>query len=250
MSLKLKDSELKSILAEVETELTGLFKAEDDNLEGTDPAVEDPAEVSAAPVDEAAEGSPVEASPGDESASVPAEDVPGEESPEMDGDEIDPEELQAEYAELPIEALKAHYMAAKAALFEAMGASGEGTEESAPPAAPPVEAAPAMKSETSVAKSEPMNAKIAELESQLDLMAKAINLGFGTPVRKAITSVNYVPKGGDVPVEKELSKSEIKEKIRSVLRTGKLSKSQEDMLFSYSIGNTSYDNIKDLLDIK
>jgi len=95
--------------------------------------------------------------------------------------------------------------------------------------------------------------KIADLEKQIELMAKAVELSLGTPVRKAITSVAHIPRAtGDAPQaeEKKLSKAEVQAKIRTAVASGKLTKSQKDQLFSYAVGNVEFDAVKDLLEVK
>lgn len=316
--MKLKDSELKSILAEVEEEIASLLKSEGDAIrlakgdgdedEGSDPSADSaPTEGSETPSEEASEPAPGEGAPPvdaapdasatdpsaspapDASASPdgsPAPDASAD--PAADAGPVDPAALQAEYAKLPPEELKMHYMAAKAALFELMGA-GAGPDASASPAPSPSPAPtaspspapaaspspspapvppPAMKAEVpATMKNNPANGgtesaavpdaikkseeKVAELEKQVELMAKALEVAIGTPVRKAVTSVAHVPRTEEpaAPAQ-ELSKSEVKDRIRKAVSSGKLSKSQKDLLFSYGLGNASFDQVKDLLGVK
>jgi hypothetical protein len=314
--MKLKDSELKAILAEVETEIATLLKSEgdalrlakgdgDDKNEGSDPsATSAPAEGTPAPGQGAppAEGAP-DASATDPSASPdappaeassPAPDAPPADGsapapdaapadPAMDAGPVDPAALQAEYSKLPPEELKAHYMAAKSALFELMGAGAASPDASAVPAASPSPSPapaaspspspapvppPALKAEVPASiKKVPANGgteqaaipdaikkseeKVADLEKQIELMAQALDLALGTPMRKAVTSVNHIPRTEDPkPQAKELSKSEIKDKVRTAVGSGKLTKSQKDLLFSYALGNVDFAQVKDLLEVK
>jgi hypothetical protein len=318
--MKLKNSELKSILAEVETEIESLLKGEADALkkakddsEGSDdssggdsapaadaspaddagsapeasasaPAPEAPAPDASATTPEAS-GSPAP----EASASAPAEASAPAGDPAAAAAPADPEALKAEYAKLSPEELKAHYMAAKAALFEMMGAAGgAGPEASAPapapaPAAPPAgpEASasapvppPAMKAEVpasmkkvpangdalkdqspavpdAIKKSE-KDAEVEDLKQQVELLAKAVDLALGTPVRKAITSVAHIPRTEEPAKTENVSPNspEVKEKIRKAIGSGKLSKSQKDKIFSYTLGNIGFDQVKDLLETK
>ncbi len=305
--MKLKDSELKSILAEVETEIASLLKSEGDALKK---AKDDGDDAESAPADSSApaEGSaPAEASAPDASASpeasapapeAPAPDMSAAPAPEASAPAADPaaeasapadpEALKAEYSKLDPESLKAHYMAAKAALFEMMGAAGAGgppgaeasapAPMAAPPAGPEASASappPALKAELkdvpatakldnaggsggkaavpddvkALGKSE-KDIEVEDLKAQVELLAKAVDLALGTPVRKAVTSVAHLPKTEETAPTKELSKSEVQEKIKKAMAGGKLTKNQKDSLFSYTLGNTEFDQIKDLLEVK
>lgn len=103
---------------------------------------------------------------------------------------------------------------------------------------------------SSIQKSEEA-AEIADLKAQVELLTKAVDLSLRTPMRKAITSVAHIAKSEDAAeAPKALSKSEIQGKISSAMGSGKLSKAQKDQLFSYSMGNASLDEVKDILGIK
>jgi hypothetical protein len=155
--MKLKDSELKAILAEAQKELTDLLKSEQGALkkaaeespgepEGS-AAAGGPPEASGAeagsPPPPATEGAP-EASATDPSASPAPEGSPemsaspeASAAPAEESGPMDPEALKAEFAQMDPETLKVYYMAVKQALFEKMGAGQGGPEASAPPMAPP-----------------------------------------------------------------------------------------------------------------
>lgn len=242
-------------------------------------------EGSAPPMEGSPEGSAPP--PGPEGAPPGMEGSPeGSADPAMGGGPIDPEALKAEYMQLPPEELKMHYMAAKEAMLQVTGSFGgaspgpgapPGPETSAgpapggpgpgaPPPGPP--GAPALKAEVpSSMKSNPANggtqsaavpdaikkseARIVDLEQQVDLMAKALELTLATPVRKAITQVSHIPKTDESkPASTELSKSEIQSKIRSAMSGGKLNKAEKDQLFSYTLGNLGFDQIAGILDKK
>lgn len=290
--MKITETQIKNLLTELENEVDDLVKSEkktlkkaegDEEGEGAPemaPEGSAPAPEGSAP---AGEGAP-DMAPPDEGAGM-APEAEGAPAPEMGMEDpaaagpVDPEALKAEYSKLAPEELKAHYMAAKAALFEAMGAAGgapEGAapagppamggapEMGAPPAGPPAGmppegSAPAMKAEIPAdMKNNPANggsekaavpdaikkseAMVVELQAQVDLMAKALEMSLSTPVRKAMTGFSYVPQ-----TEQALSKSEIQGRINKALAKGELSKSQKDKLLSYSLGNLKFDEIKDLV---
>lgn len=149
--MKIKDSELKNILAEVEAELVGILKdtsadlrkaaGEDDG--GSDEGGSEGGEGSAPASEGASEGggeAPVAATAPESSApaegsAAPEASAPAPDAamgdPAMDAGPVDPEALKAEYAKLAPEELKMHYLAAKAALFEAMGAADAAGPEAA-----------------------------------------------------------------------------------------------------------------------
>lgn len=172
--IEIEKDQLDAIVAEVGNELVSMLKSEQSALakaadedapaeesEGSSgPASPPPAEDSA-PVDE---GSAPEAPPAEGSA-PPAADAAAapEGSPEHEAGEIEPaptvEQLQAEYAKLPPEDLKMHYLAAKSALMAAMGAEQGAPAPGAPPAAPPAPPAP----EASAPAAPPMGKKEVKL---------------------------------------------------------------------------------------
>ena len=314
---KIKDNvDVAAILREVSEEIDAALQAEATGLrksagepENTPPFEETPgapapgaAEVSS-PGDASATGpspdvsaSP-EASPDDGSASPSPDDgsSPAPEDPAADQGMMDPAQLQVEYMKLPPELLKAHYMAAKAALFELMGAAQGASPSpdagsmpppgaSPSPSPSPAPVPPAMKAEVPASikdipataemkpgegggkdavpgdikplgKSE-KDAKIEELEAQsadqakqIELLAKAVELAMGTPVRKAITTVSAVPKGGTAPEKAEApSKDAVRGQIRKAMSSGKLNKNEKDKIFSYTLGNTDFSEIAQILE--
>lgn len=186
-NLPVSDQELTTILAELENDLGAYLAATNEKLSkareedgtpspgmgsassspssasgGEGPSASAPAGSPSAPGSSPVEGAPAEAPPAAPTASpemgaegapaegMPGEGVPGEGAPAgepgMEGP-VDPAALEAEYAKLPPEELKAHYLAAKAALFSVMGGQDQGAPppEAAPsaPAAPPASPAPA-----------------------------------------------------------------------------------------------------------
>lgn len=136
------NDELEELLSDVRKEIVGLLKSEEKSLAKAHPgqelSSEAPSDESAtkpeeggsdAPADESGppDGPPDEGSGPPMDASAPPDD--GSAPPDGSGDpgadqSMDPQALQAEYSQLPIEALQAHYMACKEALFAAMSGGG------------------------------------------------------------------------------------------------------------------------------
>lgn len=303
----MKDSELKNILKEVEDTFAKMVSDEQAKLSkavGDDEGVDEGggAEASAGPAPEASaeeagapEGAPVEASAG--GAPAPEASAPGPEAAPADpaadvggpGQVPDLEALKAEYVKVgqaDPEALKAHFMAAKAAVFELMGGDqGAGPDAGAPApdagaGGPPPEASaaaappPALKAEVPASmKKVPANgglkeqapavpdaikkslsekdAQIGDLSKQVELLTKAVELSIsgGQPQRKAVTGLDYLKKSENEP-KKAATPESIKAAISKAVRGGKLTKSQRDSLFSYTLGNTTFDEIKGLLDLQ
>ena len=298
MGLKIKDSDVKKILAEVETEIGALLKSEKDRLakaaEGSpserpeesappaSPAGPEETAPVAPPVDSAApagppaspEGAPVDGAP-------PADGAPAD--PAADAGPVDPQQLMAEYAKLPPEELKVHYMACKAAIAQVMGADPDAASAGAPPdasasasASPagPAAASPAPLAQAEVpanggkivpaAKSEPaadgaplakaedrvkeLEAIVADQNSTVERLAKAVDKFLGQPVRKAITGTDFGPRAGSQA--QEPSKAEVDAKLKEVISAGKLSKSDSERVIAYSMGHVGYDQIKDLIEKK
>lgn len=151
---RLKDSELKALLAEVEQEIGGLIRAEGLSKGEGSPPIEESTPGEASPgVAPGAEGSA--ASP--EASAVPPGEAPGDISPAMGGEEAPVDgaapgqeqevDLKSEYLKLgqeDPEALKEHYLACVEALQQILGqGQGQPGAEAAPPAGPPAGAAPA-----------------------------------------------------------------------------------------------------------
>lgn len=164
MSLRIKDSQVKAILAEVEAEIGSLLKSETDRLAKA--AEETPGEGSPSPEASASAGPSASAPPGPEDTSSPAAPPMGDPSaapmdpsaapmdpsappadgsapvdPAADAGPVDPQALLEEYAKLPPEELKVHYMACKAAIAQVMGADPDAAGAGAPPSPSPAPAA-------------------------------------------------------------------------------------------------------------
>ena len=186
--------------------------------------------------------------------------------------------LVAEYSKLPPEELKMHMLAAKEALMNVMGGD-VGSEEPAAPAAPAPMAPPAAPPgpEASMSASAPPTLKgemkadakanggpvpgmgKTEKDVALEALQKTVNdqadaLGklvqtvefvLGQPQRKAVTSVGFIPKTEDAP--KALSKSEVNDKLVTITKSPKLSKSDRELINEYCLGNLSVEKIEHLL---
>ncbi len=311
-----KENELRDLLAAVETDIVAMVKSEKEKLSKAHPGEEDSSEV---PADQSATSAPSDApasppasadagTPPDASASAPPSDgppasaAPGGDAPPAPGADAsagggdpaadqsaDPAALEAEYGKLPLEDLKAHYLACKSALFALMGgaqdpaaAGGEPPPPAAPdasappppaapPAAPPASpsAPPALKAELpatteaanggKITKSE-KDVKIENLETLLAKSDKGINDLLDvvtklveTPVRKAITSIDHIARPGSeiAPAGdvSALSKSEIKARLKKVIPD--LKKSDRDLVYAYDVGTIGADKIAHLIkDVK
>ncbi len=160
---EISEQQLQNIITEVNSELENMFKSEhlakarpgeetpgegQEDSSKTDPAGEntdsasaspDPASASpdaagsdsAPPADDASA-----APPGDDGSAPPADGSAPGGDPAADTGPIDPQQLMAEYAQLPPEDLKAHYLACKEALIQVLGAPGADAGSAAPPADP------------------------------------------------------------------------------------------------------------------
>ncbi len=79
------------------------------------------------------------------------------------------------------------------------------------------------------------DAKYVEMEQKLELMAKAVNLVLGQPVRKAITGISHLPKNDGTTQDKSevtLTKSEITAKLKG-LDYAKLTKHDRTAINNY-----------------
>lgn len=154
------EQELDSILNELENDLGEYLASTQNRLakareeDGSAPS----ASAGGSPSASASAGSPSASAPGAEAPEAPSaggEAPPAAPSPEgaapspeaapadpaADAGPVDPAALEQEYAKLPPEELKAHYLAAKAALFAVMGAGGP--DAGGAPGAPGAGAPPA-----------------------------------------------------------------------------------------------------------
>lgn len=316
-NIRLTDPELESILAEVERDLAVVLKSEQDKLQKAQEDGDGDDKGSAPPSDGGSDDASASAPPSDDSGSAPPEasspDASAGGPPPADAASasadpaaadgsagpMDMDSLKAEYASLPPEELKMHYLACKQALLEVMqqgAGAGASPDPSAPPGAspspdagspppgPPAGAAspspsappgppaapmspspspdqppPAMKGEMKaspangggkpkMAKSEDeKDAKIADLEQQVTLLAKAVDLALATPQRKAVTSVGFLAKTEDKPADKQLSRDDIKARLSEVAKRPNLAKSDRDLINKFCVGTADASAIAHLL---
>lgn len=295
-NLKVSDAELKGILHELETDLSKYLKdtqsaklskaREEDGSPSPGLSGSPSADPSASVAPSAGEGaaapdaspmgaSPEGAPPSEGGSEMPPEEaaegeMPPEEGAPAEGDPaaeqgIDPQALEAEYAQLPIEELKAHYLAAKSALFQMMGQGQQGAgapppaagpsagaPPMAPPAGPSAGAPPAFKAEMP----SDGNGKIEgfgkseadDLRAQLATMAKVVNLLAGQPVQKAVTGLTYMGKSEPVEDTKVvLSQQEVTAKLNVLTRDPSLKKSDRERITGYYEGTVNVSAIADLL---
>lgn len=90
----------------------------------------------------------------------------------------------------------------------------------------------------------------AALQMQLDQLTKAVEIIAGTPIRKAVTSVDYVPRGESPKAESKLSKAEVTAKLSDVTRNPELKKSDRELINAYYDGKVKLDKIEHLLNSK
>jgi uncharacterized coiled-coil protein SlyX len=280
--MKLNKTQMDQLLAQVTDDIAELLKSED--LSKADPGEQAPAE-------ETPEGSSAEPqAPGPEASASPEDDgqIPpgspegpeaspeGQDAPQDPSTEqqVTPEVLQAEYAKLDVEELKMHFLAAKAALAQALG--GQDPEQGQAPAPGPEASAPAPGPEASAGppQGDPMMGKkefggegnggkiskaesierdlkelkksltdkdltIATMEEQLGKLVEGFQKILTQPMRKAVTSVQsmqFVGKPGSEtnPIQ-GLSKAEIIQKLNEATRSDTLTKSDRDLINKFVV---------------
>lgn len=311
-NVKVSSQELDAILNELESDLNGLLADTQNRLAkareedgspspgmgsasagspsasaGGPPAPEGAPEGGAPEAAPSAEGAPPAGEPGMEGAAPGAEGgmgAPEGAAPGAEGDPaaaggagMDPQALEAEYAQLPLEELKAHYLAAKAALFAAMQGGGADAGAGAPPAgpeagAPPGAGAPAPSpapSPSASAGAPPMamsegkavagvsqsgnggqvtkKSEAQLLQEQVDALTKIVSAFVNKPMQKAVTGANYVAKSEGEPVRKSLSNAEVTAKLSELTRNPDLKKSDRDAINRYYEGAVKIDAIEHLL---
>jgi hypothetical protein len=93
------------------------------------------------------------------------------------------------------------------------------------------------------------------MEKDLATLSKALELAIGQPQRKAVTGIEYVRRAAPAPEVEQpavtdpstLSKSDLNLKLRQMVRSGKLSKSQMENVSKFSEGGMkNLDLVKDL----
>lgn len=178
--------------------------------------------------------------------------------------EVSVESLQAEYEGMPLDQQKMHLLALKAAMMKAMmdqeaappagavppgapqGAPPVAPPEAAPPVAPPAAPPPVQKSDPAIFSTlEALKKSVEDLQKSVKEKDEIIS-GFGKAVeglkgvivsqRKAVTSVASLAKSEPAQVDLSgLTKEKVTQKLSEVAM-GKLSKSDRDLIVSYSVG--------------
>lgn len=188
------------------------------------------------------------------------------------------------------EELKNHYLACKAALFALMGAGADASAAapaapgappagpaSPPPMAPPIaspspDAPPAMKSEKSAGgmpttteaanggqgmmksendKIKGLTEKLAKQEEAMASLLTVVTTMVETPVRKGITSIEYLAKTEDEKSGKDsdlskLPKAEVKARLRQAAEKP-LRKSDRDLINAFDLGRVGVEKIAHLI---
>lgn len=236
---------------------------------------------SAPPAPDASASAP----PADASAAPPADGSAPGGDPAAQAGPIDPQQLMAEYTKLSPEDLKLHYLACKEALVQVLGAAGGDPSASAPPAgpsAPPAAASapppppaasappapdasgPTIKAEIPAGKEMPSDKKaigenplhkaeidglktqLAQQETVMSTLVKAVKTVLEAPLRKSITSVADITVPAKIDVT-ALSRAEIRAKLNTVAQSTTLSKSDRDLIVGFDVGTVKADKVAHLL---
>ncbi len=274
------DKELKSLIENVAADIGTLLKAETvakvgegeeteaektPDVSSTSPAEPSVSpEASSAPPPAEPSAAPPEAPPADASMAPPADAPPTPEAsapadPAAQGGEVDADALAQEYSQLPVEELKAHYLACKAALAGKLAQDGsaapEGSAPQAPPMAPPGADAGgpppmAMKSEKVDAEIEGLKKSLIDAqelikrqESAMIDLTKAVTLAVKAPLQKAITFSDDI----GTPAVKELTKDEVRRQLSTAAKRSDLKKSDRTLIDQWTVGSIGTDKIKHLL---
>lgn len=175
--------------------------------------------------------------------------VPPELMEEEEVEEYTLEELEADYAKLPLEDLKMHYLAAKKAMAMAMEEEGheEPDGDEMMPMKQEKKMGMGMNMGKSMKKAEPSIsfAKFQKMENKLSLMQKAIEKIAALPLsRKAITDTSSIKKSEG---SKSFTYQEMTQKLREVAATP-LSKNDRELINGYYLGTVDPIKLSHLLD--
>lgn len=185
------------------------------------------ASASASPADASAGGPPAAA---DGSAPPDASAAPGGDAgadPAAQQGPIDPAQLAAEYAQMPLEDLKAHYYALKEVLFQATGAAGgDGSASAAPADASAAAGAPPAPGPDASASAAPA------IKAEIPSGDKLSNPG---------------PANGEDAAKlhkAEPTRAEVRAQLRQVVadRGTKLSKSERNAIINFDLGRVKMDD--------
>lgn len=233
-TFQINDEQLKQVYEEILSDLQKLSKAEEekeDKKEKEDKEKEKEMPETHEKADELHQES--------EDSDEKLHDVLEDEEGEGEGEETYSfEELKEDYANLPLETLKLHYLAAKEAIAHKMGEKTEADEEMMHKS----QKKAVKKSEASVEK-----AKLQKMEKQMSLMQKSLEKIVSLPLgRKAITEASALQKNETAP--KQLSKSEVMSKLRSLAASPTLAKSDRELINQFCLGTIELSKVTHLLD--
>ena len=226
--------------------------------EGSEPSPEPSAEPSPEPSASAGppEGPPAEGVPADDGAAPPPGGPEG--APPEGGGAPSVEELVQLFSQLPDDQFENYFMAIQqvAEMKQGGGASpdaGAGAPPpgpSAAPAGPPPGGAP-------MAMSEHDKAEIEGLKKSVKLLTDALETVTNAPLRKSVTrfenGIAYIPYQDGVKVSegkplkkslKELTKSEIHERLKEVTADPKLAKSDRELINGYYARSVGVDKLE------
>jgi hypothetical protein len=313
MALEIDEAALDGILDQVSEELAPILKSEAQKLnkEESGPPEESSGSASASGEGSASasgggEGGPPPPPGADASAGAPPADAsaspagappagppgasPSPAAPAASpsaGMPTDPAQMAQMVAQMPPEAVKALYLAAKQALFAAQppaapdmsaapGAPPADASAGAPPMAPPpaagpsagappmdptmgkgeMKASPGNGGKLAVKKSEKdpevaeLRKVVAEQGQQLETLAAAFIKNLSTPQRRAVTSVAHLAKSEDTASNqpKPMTKSELNSSLSEKIKSGKLEKKDKEAIRRfYDTGSTNVNLVKHLL---
>lgn len=284
--MQISSAELRSILEDVEKDLTPLLRSEREKLSKA-VGDEESASASASPMGEESRsagrdmvpsersGSPAgmegsasaSASPEGSSAGMPPEGSPeaGPEGSASAGGGEGVEALAAEYGKLPPEELEMHLMALEMVLKQHGGggeASPAGMPPEAPPAGMPPEASPAMKKEYSASASASKSAspaakkEMSHSASEGSSISKSELDAVNAKLDVALKAVEFLTRPMRKAVTEfateekpalNLSKNEITAKLKVITASPALAKSDRQLINGFYDGRIAVDQIAHLL---
>lgn len=230
-NFNINDEQLKQVYEEILTDLQKLSKAEpEEEMPKKDKEEEEKKKEEMGKKTEKTEE--VTAEDGDAKLHEILEDEDQEEGEE----EYSYEELKQDYANLPLETLKLHYLAAKEAIASKMSEEAEEKEDVQP-----------MVKVMQKSESPKVTKKLQKMEKQMESIQKALEKMVSLPLgRKAVTEVSAIKKSESAP--KEFTPSEVMGKLRSVAAAPTLSKSDRDLINQYCLGQIDHTHIGHLLE--
>lgn len=230
-NFNINDEQLKQVYEEILTDLQKLSKAEpEEEMPKKDKEEEEKKKEEMGKKTEKTE------LPTEENEDAKLHEILEDEDQEEGEEEYSYEELKQDYANLPLETLKLHYLAAKEAIASKMNEEAEEKEEVKP-----------MVKVMQKSESPKVTKKLQKMEKQMESLQKALEKMVSLPLgRKAVTEVSAIKKNESAP--KELTPSEVMSKLRSVAAAPTLSKSDRDLINQYCLGQIDHAHIGHLLE--